>query len=147
MWKILRTTNIPFILCRMIVGLIFLSEGIQKFIYPGVVGKGRFAKIGFSNPAFWASFVGCFEICCGVLILFGFLTRLAAIPLLIIMITAFVTTKWPILVEQGFWPMAHEYRTDFSMTLLLILLLIYGAGNHSLDQRIYNREKNDVAHR
>jgi len=125
------------ILVRLIVGLIFLSEGIQKYLYPELVGTGRFGKIGFADPEFWAYFVGTFEIICGVFILLGLLTRLASIPLFIIMITAFVTTKWPILVDKGFWAMAHDYRTDFAMTLLLIYLLIYGGGSWSLDSKIY----------
>lgn len=125
------------ILVRLIVGLIFLSEGIQKYLFPELAGTGRFEKIGFADPAFWAYFAGTFEIICGTLVLIGLLTRLAAIPLFIIMMTAFVTTKWPILINKGFWTMAHEYRTDFAMTLLLVYLLIYGAGNWSVDSKIY----------
>ena len=125
------------ILIRLIVGLIFLSEGIQKLLFPELVGTGRFEKIGFSDPAFWAYFTATFEIICGALVLLGLWIRLAAIPLLIIMITALVTTKFPILAEKGFWSMAHEYRTDFAMTLLLIFLLIYGAGKWSIDTRIF----------
>ena len=121
------------ILIRIIVGLSFLSEGIQKFLFPELLGPGRFVKIGFADPDFWAYFTGTFEIICGSLILLGLLTRLAAIPLLIIMMTAFVTTKYPLLMEKGFWVMAHEYRTDFAMTLLLIYLVIYGAGKWSVD--------------
>lgn len=136
MKKVLKTTNIPILICRLVVGLVFLSEGIQKFLFPGKVGTGRFSKIGFTDPAFWAYFTASFEIICGALVLFGLFTRLAAIPLLIIMLTAFVTTKWPILIEKGFWEMAHEYRTDFAMTMLLILLLKYGGGNKSLDLKI-----------
>jgi putative oxidoreductase len=138
MASIFKTTPVPAFIIRLIPGLIFLSEGIQKFLYPETVGAGRFAKIGFNNPAFWASFTASFEILCGLLILAGLFTRLAAMPLLIIMITAFITTKWPILVEKGFWPMAHEYRTDFAMTMLLIFLLIYGAGNRSLDLKFFS---------
>lgn len=104
------------------------------------VGTGRFEKIGFSDPAFWAYFTGSFEIVCGILILFGLFTRLAAIPLLIIMITAFVTTKIPAL-NKGFWAFAHDYRTDFAMTLLLIFLLIYGGGKFSLDRKIFRNFK------
>ena len=73
---------------------------------------------------------------CGILILIGLFARIAAIPLLIIMLVAFVTTKIPILIQKGFWSFAHEYRTDFAMTLLLILLLIYGGGNHSMDRKL-----------
>jgi uncharacterized membrane protein YphA (DoxX/SURF4 family) len=124
------------ILIRLTVGLIFLTEGIQKFLFPELLGTGRFLTIGFSNPAFWAYITGTFEIICSSLILLGLLTRISSIPLIIIMITAFITTKIPILVHKGLWPWAHEYRTDFAMTLLLIYLLIYGAGGLSVDSRI-----------
>lgn len=127
------------IIPRLVVGLVFLSEGIQKFILPELTGAGRFEKIGFDNPEFWASFVATFETVCGLLILLGLATRLASIPLLIIMCTALIRTKIPILMEDGFWSMAHAARTDFSMTMLLIFLLIYGAGNLSADKQIENR--------
>ena len=138
--SILNTRSIPAIIPRLIVGLVFLSEGIQKFIYPESVGTGRFIKIGFSNPEFWANFTGAFEIICGLLILLGLLTRLASIPLLIIMLVALVKTKIPILMDKGFWSMAHEYRTDFAMTLLLIFLLWYGGGRFSLDRKYFSSE-------
>lgn len=141
MISVIRTPKIPTLFCRLAVGLIFLSEGIQKYLFPDVVGTGRFIKIGFSDPAFWAYFTGAFEIVCGILILIGLFTRLAAIPLLIIMMVAFITTKIPIFFDKGFWPMVHEYRTDFAMTLLLIFLLIYGGGNFSLDKKMYLRKK------
>lgn len=121
---------------RLIVGLVFLSEGIQKFLYPETIGAGRFEKEGFSNPEFTAAFVALFEISCGILMLAGFLTRLAGIPLFIIIFTAIATTKIPILNEKGFWAMAHEARTDFAMTMLLIHLFIFGAGRPSIDWMI-----------
>jgi putative oxidoreductase len=121
------------ILLRLIVGLVFLTEGIQKFLFPELLGPGRFLKIGFSHPEFWAYFTASFEIICSTFILLGLLTRLVSIPLLIIMFTAFVTTKWPMLIDKGFWIMAHEYRTDFAMTLLLIYLILSGGGKWSVD--------------
>jgi uncharacterized membrane protein YphA (DoxX/SURF4 family) len=121
------------ILPRLIVGLVFLSEGIQKFLFPELTGAGRFEKIGFENPEFLAAFVASFEIVCGVLMLIGFSSRVAAIPLLAIMITAITTTKIPILTEKGFWQMAHDSRTDFAMTLLIFYIIIYGAGKCSVD--------------
>jgi len=124
------------VLPRLIVGLVFLSEGIQKFLFPELVGVGRFEKIGFANPEFLASFVASFEIVCGTLMLIGFSVRIAAIPLFIIMVTAIATTKVPIFLEKGFWSMAHEARTDFAMTILLIHLLIFGGGRWSFDSKI-----------
>jgi uncharacterized membrane protein YphA (DoxX/SURF4 family) len=142
---ILSTTNDRrTFLIRLAVGLIFLSEGIQKYLFPDLVGTGRFEKIGFNDPAFWAYLTGAFEILCGTLVLLGMFIRLAAVPLLIIMMTAFVATKWPILMDKGFWSMAHEYRTDFAMTLLLIFLLIYGAGSWSVDSRISPRNGSEL---
>ena len=121
------------ILIRLMVGAVFLSEGIQKFLFPDDVGAIRFAKIGLPSPEFLAPFVGAFEITCGVLVLLGLVTRLAVIPLLVIMAVAIFSTKIPILAKSGFWKMAHEARTDFSMFLGLLFLLIVGAGRWSID--------------
>jgi uncharacterized membrane protein YphA (DoxX/SURF4 family) len=129
------------IFVRLTVGLIFLTEGIQKNLFPEILGTGRFLTIGFSHPAFWAYFTGTFEIICGALIIIGLITRVASVPLIIIMITAFITTKIPILIHKGVWPWAHEYRTDFAMTLLLVYLLIYGSGNWSVDSKIFGKRK------
>jgi uncharacterized membrane protein YphA (DoxX/SURF4 family) len=113
--------------------LVFLSEGTQKFLFPEIVGVGRFIKIGFENAEFLSYFVASFEIVCGLMLLIGILIRLASLPLLIIMITAIITTKIPKLLNDGFWTMAHDSRTDFAMTMLLIYLIIYGAGKLSID--------------
>lgn len=124
------------IFIRLIVGLVFISEGIQKYLFLEVLGPAFFQGIGFRHAFFWAYFTGAFEISCGILILFGLVTRLASIPLLIIMITAFITTKLPLLATKGFWTFAHEYNIDFALTILLILLFVYGGGKWSFDSRV-----------
>jgi putative oxidoreductase len=124
------------ILVRLIVGAVFLSEGIQKFLYPADQGVGRFIKIGIPSSEIMAPFVGVVEIVCGMLILIGLLTRIAAVLLIIDMIVAISTTKIPILIKSGFWAMAHEARTDWAMILGSIFLLLVGAGPWSLDARI-----------
>ncbi len=135
--KVLNTENdSKIIFIRLIVGLIFFSEGIQKYLIVSVLGPDYFKEIGFIHPMFWTYFTGAFEMFCGILILFGLLTRLASIPLLTIMITAFITTKLPLVSTRGFLTFAHEYNTDFSLTVLLILLIIYGGGKWSVDLRI-----------
>ena len=121
------------ILIRLLVGAVFLSEGIQKFLFPGELGVGRFIKIGIPMPEVMAPFVGGVEIVCGAMILVGLLTRAAAIPLIINMFVAIASTKIPILIGKGFWAMAHEARTDYSMLLGSIFLLIAGPGRWSLD--------------
>ncbi len=130
------TAPVAVILIRLMVGVVFLSEGIQKFLFPGEQGIGRFIKIGIPAPQVMAPFVGAFEIACGTLVVVGLLTRLAAIPLIIIMLVAISTTKVPIFANKGFWAMAHEARTDWSMLLGSIFLLIVGAGAWSVDHHL-----------
>lgn len=122
------------ILVRLLVGAVFLSEGVQKLLFPASLGVGRFAKIGIPDPGFTAPFVGVVEIVCGAMLIAGLLTRLAAIPLLIDILVAIATTKVPMLLHQGFWPAAHEARTDVCMLLGLLFLSIEGAGPWSIDQ-------------
>jgi putative oxidoreductase len=131
------------ILIRLMVGAVFLSEGIQKFLFADALGAGRFAKIGLPWPEFLGSFVGSFEIVCGTLVLLGLMTRLAGIPLIIIMLVAISTTKAEILADKGFWEMMHGSRTDWAMLLGSIFLFIKGGGLWSLDKRLMMNEKQD----
>jgi len=128
-----RTT----MLVRLMVGVVFLSEGIQKFLFPAIRGAGRFESIGLPEPGFLGSFVGGFEIVCGILVLLGLFTRFAAIPLVTIMVVAIVTTKLPVLSDEGFWQMMHASRTDWAMLLGSLFLLFRGGGRWSLDNRLF----------
>ena len=123
------------LLLRVLVGWVFLSEGVQKFLYPAALGAGRFQKIGIPAPSFTGPFVGVVEIVCGALVIAGLFTAFAAIPLLIDIAVAIATTKFPMLMKQGFWAAMHEGRTDFCMFLGLIAILLLGAGSLSLDKR------------
>lgn len=142
--KLASTTNAhPFaiLLIRLIVGAVFLSEGIQKFLFPDALGVGRFVKIGIPYPAIMAPFVGAVETVGGAMILLGLLTRISGIALIVDMLVAITTTKIPILAESGFWKMAHEARTDWSMLLGSLALLITGAGKWSFDWLISRRNR------
>lgn len=145
-------------LVRLMVGAVFFEEGIQKFLFPDLLGAGRFARIGIPAPEVMGTFVGTVEIVCGALVLAGLLTRLAAIPLLINISVAILSTKIPILLghdflcfhvaklaRYGFWSVASEARTDFSMLLGLLFLLIVGAGHCSADARL-KRKLNEMQH-
>lgn len=123
------------LLLRVLVGWVFLSEGIQKFLYPGALGAGRFAKIGIPFPHFTGPFVGVVEIVCGAMLILGIATMYAVIPLLINIGVAIVTTKWPLLHKEGFWTAMHESRTDMCMFLGLIAIACLGAGSWSFDRR------------
>jgi putative oxidoreductase len=122
------------VLVRALVGAVFLSEGIQKFLFPEALGAGRFAKIGIPAPEVMAPFVGVVEIVCGALLILGLLTRLAAAPLLDNISVAIATTKIPMWISKGFWTTAHEARTDYCMLLGLIFLLFSGSDVCSVDR-------------
>lgn len=146
----LQTTAPPAnLIIRLMVGGIFASEGLQKFLYPSDLGSGRFAKIGLSAPEFFGPFVGGVELMCGLLLLAGLATRLASIPLIITMLVALFTVKIPILIgsefmgfslrplpRYGFLSMLHESRNDISMLCGSLYLLITGAGPWSADAKL-----------
>jgi uncharacterized membrane protein YphA (DoxX/SURF4 family) len=124
------------LLIRLAVGLIFLTQGILKYIDPNM-GVNRFARIGIPQPWFTAHFVGTLEVICGALVLLGLLTRLAVVPLLAVIGTAIATTKIPELLRpaQGFWFMVSDARADFAMLCGLLFLLLCGPGRLALDSR------------
>jgi len=137
------------IIIRTMVGAVFLSEGIQKFLDPATRGAGRFVKIGIPFPEVMGPFVGGVEIVCGALVLAGLVARLAVVPLIINMLVAIFSTKVPILLGHGFWgfglksvssygffSMAHEARTDFEMLLGSLFVLLAGSGPWALDRRL-----------
>jgi putative oxidoreductase len=142
------------VLIRLLVGGVFLAEGVQKFLYPDALGAGRFAKIGIPWPAFTGPFVGALETIGGILLIVGFLTRPAAALLLADITVAILSTKIPILLghaygpfalpkldRYGFWSFLHESRTDFCMWLGSLFLILVGAGSASLDAAIQRRRE------
>jgi putative oxidoreductase len=152
--RTLAATRAPaaVVLVRLLVGLVFLSEGIQKFLYPEALGVWRFVKIGIPAPEVTAPLVGICEVVAGGLVVAGLLTRPAALVLFIDISVAIVSTKIPILLghgfwifslaalpRYGFWSMAHEARTDFCMWLGCLFLGIVGAGSASLDAALSRR--------
>ncbi len=134
------------ILVRLMAGLVFFFEGVLKFHDPAGLGAGRFARIGIPVPEIMGPFVGGVETLCGALLVLGLLTRPAALPLLVDISVAILSTKVPILLGHGFWgfaapgtghagflAMMHEARTDLCMFLALVFLLVAGPGRWSLD--------------
>jgi putative oxidoreductase len=152
-WESMLATSAPraTILIRLAVGVVFASEGIQKFLDPDALGAGRFAKIGIPVPEVTGPFVGAVETIGGILILLGLCTRPAALALVIDMIVAIASTKVPILIGHGYlgfanptgktglWSMLHEARTDLSMLLCSTFLLAIGAGAWSFDSMLHRR--------
>ena len=129
-------TQAAILAIRLLVGAVFFMEGIKKFLFPDQWGAGRFAGFGIPAPHVMGPFVGAVEIVCGLLVLLGLRTRLAAVPLLCVISTAIVVTKIPILFKAGFWRMEDVGRTDYSMLMGLLFLLFAGSGSLSLDARM-----------
>ena len=151
-WLLSSRAPAATLLIRILVGAVFLSEGIQKFLFSTELGVGRFARIGIPAPEVMGPFVGAVEIVAGSLLLLGLLTRPAALVLLINISVAIVSTKVPILLGRGFWlftlpklprygfwSMAHEARVDFCMWLGCLFLILVGAGMLSLDTLLTRR--------
>ena len=134
------------VLIRLMVGAVFLSEGILKFVYTNQ-GIGRFTKLGFPFPDATATFVGAFEIVGGLFLIVGLFTRLAAIGFSIEMIVAMLTTKITLYLgtsplplpaappKAGIWAVLHETRSDWAQLLCCVFLIVVGAGAMSLDAR------------
>ena len=120
------------LLLRLMVGWVFLSEGIQKFLYPAALGAGRFHRIGIPLPRFTGPFVGVVEIVCGALLIAGIATTFAVVALLVNISVAIATTKVPFLMKHGFWAAMHESRTDFCMFVGLLAIALLGVGGLSL---------------
>jgi uncharacterized membrane protein YphA (DoxX/SURF4 family) len=121
------------VLPRVVAGAIFVSEGLQKFLFPGELGAGRFVKIGIPWPEVMGPFVGGLELVAGALLVAGLFTRAVGVPLLVTMTVAIVSTKIIPLPEVGFWKTAHGARTDLLMLATLGLLLRLGGGPRSVD--------------
>ncbi|MFI5145310.1 MAG: DoxX family protein [Ignavibacteria bacterium] len=136
------STNAPssIVLVRFLIALVFVGEGIQKFLFPQALGTGRFIKIGIPAPEIMAPFVGVVEIAGGLLVLFGLFTRFAALALTINISVAIITTKIPMLFKDGIWPMLHESRVDFCMFFGCIFLLIVGGGLSSIDHKLSKKK-------
>jgi putative oxidoreductase len=126
-------SSLGLLLLRVMVGWVFLSEGIQKFLYPAALGAGRFHKIGIPWPQFTGPFVGGVEIVCGALLIAGVATGFAVVALLINISVAIASTKVPLL-RHNFWVAMHEARTDFCMLVGLIVIALLGSGSFSLQR-------------
>ena len=125
-------TSLGLLLLRVMVGWVFLSEGIQKFLYPAARGAGRFHRIGIPFPHSSAPLVGGVEIVCGALLIAGLATGFAVALLLVDILVAVLSTKVPLLLRNDFWAAMHQARTDICMLMGLIAIALLGAGGLTL---------------
>jgi uncharacterized membrane protein YphA (DoxX/SURF4 family) len=116
----------------------FYQKAFKSFYLQRSWDQEGLPKSGYPNSEFLGPFVGSFGIACGFLMLIGLCTRLAAVPLITIMLVAIATTKADVLANDGFWKMMHGSRTVWAMLLGSCFLLIKGGGRWSVDYAIYN---------
>jgi putative oxidoreductase len=129
--------KLPIILVRLAVGLVFLVEGLLKFILPNELGEGRFALIGLPLPHVLAPLVGGVEILGGIAVMANLFAGDAALLLLCVIVTALASTKVPILLGRPWGPFAlpktthygllgflHEARTDLAMLFCTVAVII-----------------------
>lgn len=140
------------LLLRVMAGGVFLSEGTLKFVYANQ-GVGRFTKLGFPFPHFTATFVGSLEIVGGMLLILGLATRYTAIPFIIEMIVAMLSTKIalyfgtsplappPSPPTVGIWAVLHEVRSEWAQLLTVGFLLVAGPGRWSVDAKLARRDR------
>ncbi len=138
---------------RAMAGGVFLWEGVMKFVLPNL-GPGRFAKLSFPFPGPTAHFVAIVEIVGGCLILLGWETRAAAIPLAIEMVVAMLSTKIalyygrsplplpPTPPQTGFWAVLHEIRSEYAQLFVSLFLIQEGSGRWSLDAVLRRPKRN-----
>jgi len=155
-WFLYPPDNAPTatFLLRLMAGGVFLWEGILKFVFANQ-GVGRFTKLGIPAPALTANLVGTLEIVGGILLIAGLLTRVSAVPFIIEMIVAMLSTKIsmylgtsplplpPVPPQIGLWAVLHEIRSEYAQLMVVIFLLIAGPGRWSLDALLARREKKE----
>lgn len=141
LFRVTSNAQASILLIRILVGSIFLSEGLQKFLFADKMGVGLFERLGLPSPEVLGPLVGVAEILCGALVVLGLATRAAAFALMIVMLVALATTKWPIFISDGFFAAAHAAKIDWAMLLSCLFLYINGAGPLSLDTRISKAEE------
>jgi uncharacterized membrane protein YphA (DoxX/SURF4 family) len=142
------------IIIRIIVGTVFLSEGLIKFLFANQ-GIGRFTKIGLPYPEHMANFIGGLEIIGGICIILGLFTRFFSLIFIIQMIVAILSTKValfqgtsplpppPVPPIVGFWAVMHETRSDFAQLLGSLFLFIAGPGKWSLDHAFFGKDHHE----
>lgn len=134
-----QDTATPILIVRIVLGVVFFFTGASKFLVPQNYGAGMFSNIGIPAPEVVAPLVGTLEMVCGVLMMLGLGTRLAAAYFIVVMLVALSTSKVPLLFSQGFVPAVYAARLDFAMLLTAMFVLIVGPGPRALDAGLADR--------
>ena len=132
------------LILRLMAGGVFFWEGLLKLVYTNQ-GVGRFTKLGIPYPDVTAILIAVLEIVGGLLLISGLATRLIAIPFILEMLVAILSTKISLFLgtsplplppappKVGLWAVLHEIRSDYAQIATSAFLLINGPGRWSMD--------------
>lgn len=117
---------------RLFWGYMFFQTGLGKLrdIEPIVE---YFKSLGIPYPEFNAYAAGGVECICGFCLLIGFLSRLVAIPLIGVMVVAFLTASLDALKGAYDDPQKFVKQLPFTFLLAALIIFIFGPGKASLD--------------
>lgn len=139
------------LLLRLMAGSVFFWEGLLKLVYTNQ-GVGRFTKLGIPFPSLTAHFIAGLEIGGGLLLLAGLMTRAIAVPFIVEMVVAILSTKISLFLGtsplplppappiMGLWAVLHEVRSDWAQILTTTFLFAAGPGSLSLDAWLARRK-------
>ncbi len=130
-----RRLDIVLAILRIVVGLVFVAHGAQKLFVFGFSGvAGSFGQMGIPAADIVGPLVALLEFFGGLAILFGLLTRVAAIGLTLNMLGAVLFVHF----RNGFFlPSGFEFA--FTLMGANLALALAGAGRFSLDYMLASR--------
>lgn len=123
-----KLRDIPPLLFRLLLAFGFYVPFMMKVHNVGDFA-GFLGSLGVPAPEFWAWITMICEGLGIICLFFGFLTRIATIPLLVIMINAIALVHW----SHGYSPGGNGFAMPLIYGLMLISLLITGPGRVSVD--------------
>jgi len=129
-WSLFQSPAL--LVIRLIWGCLFLQAGVGKWMDMGQTIE-NFTNFGIMYPMFNAYLVATVETLGGICLILGFLTRVAALPLLITMIVAVITVHYEPAMQFLFKP--DQFLAEYPFTFLYssLILLVFGPGLFSID--------------
>ena len=131
--------SMALLLLRLALGATFIYHGGQKcfgwFDGPGIENFSHFLKLPVLPSIVWAWMAAGGEFGGGVLVLLGFLSRLACIPLIVTMLVAIATVTG----AKGFSMLNGGYEVNLMLIAMAATILLVGPGLVSADAYVFRR--------
>jgi NADH dehydrogenase len=127
------TMDLPILVLRICLGVVFIAHGLQKtvgmFSGPGMQGFSQFlAKLGFQPPWVWAYMAGYTELLGGVCLLLGVGTRISASLLFVLICIAAAKVH----ISKGFFLANGGFEYTFVIACVCLVLILSGGGKYCI---------------